>query len=282
MELKQCKEMWQEIFDDTSEYVDYYFENKAKRSTVYRDDVGKELASMAFFTPYTACYRGEKYVVPYIVGVATKPCYRGEKRMTKLLKKGLEEWFLEGAPFAFLSPASAEIYTPLGFCPIYHRETTEINRKGKLHFWVKAWKELSWREKEDAVSFAAERLQRFELYLEHSLDYYEEVQKELEALNGTILVLFQDENVVAVANYIQEEKHEITELLCKEENAEKVVETLLDYVDSDTIIFDDSFFIRDLQGDDILRKKQKEPYIMWKTKEHIPKEICSCYINDIT
>lgn len=280
--MKQCKEMWQEIFGDTTEYVEYYFANKAKRSTLYRDEVGDELASMAFFTPYAAYYRGKRCEVPYIVGVATKPLYRGEKRMTKLLTKGVKEWFDKGAPFVFLSPASAEIYTPLGFQGIYQRETTEVRRVGKEHYLVKDWKTLTSHEKTSMISFVAEKLEAFDLYLEHSLSYYEEVQKELEALAGSVLVLFQGEKVMAVANYIHEENYEITELICHRGDAEAVVDSLLAYAHTDYMVFEDSYFISEWQGEGISRKKQKEPYIMWKTKEHTSEEICSCYINDIT
>ena len=91
-QMKERYLLWERVFEDTKQYMDYYFSNKARRSQCIEDREGETLCSMAFFTPYSVVYQGEKMTLPYIVGVATRiwnsvDKFTGETRWDRVMKK---------------------------------------------------------------------------------------------------------------------------------------------------------------------------------------------------
>lgn len=283
--MKEYRELWRKAFGDTERYMDYYFSRKAMRSEVWEDWVGNQLCSMAFFISYDAIFRGERCRLPYIVGVATDPVHRHEGRMTYVLTQGMKYMRAKGCPLVFLSPANPEIYKPLGFIPVYWRETTILQGTGRLSLQVKEWDSLHDVEKEQAAQFAEGQIQRegFDLHLIHHVAYYDEVNRELQALEGGLLVLYDGEQIAGVANWIREEGcQEVTELICRREAAERVLESLQAWVKDEQLTVDDSTFISHVEGTGIARRKQKYPYLMCYMLDGSTDMGLRCYINDIT
>lgn len=283
--MKAHRNLWQKAFRDPEEYMDYYFSHKALRSGVYSDYDDGKLCAMAYFTPYPAVFMGKKCKAHYIVGVATEAEYRHQRRMTRLLEQGIMVCHQEGSPLVFLSPEKLRVYQSLGFEGTYWRETTTVTSGGSSWFRSISFNALREKEKGNVAGFAGTMLaaEGFELYLEHSLMYYQEVVKEMNALGGDVLVLYDDREIVAAVNYIYEDaQYEVTELICRPEMGKKVVETICAHLRTSFLIIDDSYFISDLEGDGISREKQEKPYIMYRTTSAEESPVLKCYINDIT
>lgn len=281
----EYRRLWRDAFGDTEKYMDYYFHKKASRSIIYEDRREGELCSMAFFTMYDAVLRGKPCRLPYIVGVATDKNRRHEGRMTRTLLTGMEEMSKQGCPLVFLSPADPAIYAHLGFEPGYERQTTIWEKSGHSTLQIQGWDSLQNTQKIQVAAFAKEQLKNemFDLYLDHHEQYYHEVNQELKALNGELLVLFDQETIVGVANWIVEEgRNEVTELICSRDMAGGVMESLHTWCGGDALIVDDSTFIDHLKGNGIRHKKQEIPYLMYCfLKADSPLRL-RCYINDIT
>lgn len=283
--MKTHKRLWREAFHDSKEYIDYYFANKAIRSGVYSDYDNDFLCSMAYFTPYETMFMGRECKSHYIVGVATEKNYRHQRRMTKLLEQGIAVCCQEESPLVFLSPETPRVYKTLGFVGTYWRETTTVNYRGDRWFRIVPFQEMKKREKEEVAAFAGHMLaaEGFELYLKHSAAYYEEVEKEMNALNGGVLAVYEGKEPVAVVNYICEDgQMEVTELICRKDKGKKVVETVSDYLNTTFLKIDDSYFISEIEGKGIVREKQERPYIMYKVTSEEESPVLRCYINDIT
>lgn len=282
---REYRQLWRKAFGDTEEYTDYYFTKKASRSELYEDREGGELCSMAFFTMYDAILRGKPCRLPYIVGVATDEYRRHEGRMTRILLSGMEEMKKQGCPLVFLSPADPAIYTPLGFVPGFMRQTTIWERKGHSSLQIRTWDSLDGKQRQQAAAFAEEQLRKesFDLHLVHHERYYDEVNQELQALEGSLLVLFGQGGIEGVANWIVEEgQQEITELICRREMADGVMESLQAWCGGDKLTVDDSTFIAHLHGSGIRRKKQDKPYLMYRFLDPYSSVGLRCYVNDIT
>lgn len=283
--MKTHKKLWKEVFHDSKEYIEYYFANKAVRSGVYSDYDDGHLCAMAYFTPYEAMFMGRECKTHYIVGVATDKNYRHQKRMTKLLEQGIAVCFQEESPLVFLSPETPRVYKTLGFVGTYWRETTTVNYTGERWYKTVPFNELNKKRKDELAEFAEAMLlsEGFELYLKHSAGYYEEIEKELNALNGGVLVLYEGQEIVAAANYICEEgQMEVTELICQKDKGKKVIETISDHLGTAFLKIDDSYFISEIEGKGIVREKQEKPYIMYKITSTEESPELRCYINDIT
>ncbi len=286
------RKMWKEIFGDTDRYIDFYFREKAARSRIYSRYEGGTLASMAFFTPYEVICCGKECVCPCIVGVATRPEYRHRGYMRSLLEQGLREAAQHGSKLAFLTPADEKIYEPLGFRGVQYR--TVVRASGRCRAWYTAhpFIQLEQGEKERAAQFAAQVLSgmRFDLYRKRSAAYYEMLDKEASALDGSVIVLKEKDRVRGVVSYIYEDRrYEVTEAVCREDDGQKALESVCDYLMADsrggeaeqTVVFSDGECLRRASGAGIMRERERTPYIMVRDLENEPREI-RAYINDIT
>ena len=92
LEGKEClslRLLWEEVFwEDSREFTDYYFEEKAEGNHGFVLRIGEEDVSMLYLSPYTMMLReGDLFTgreINYIVGVATKEKYRHRKRGSRL------------------------------------------------------------------------------------------------------------------------------------------------------------------------------------------------------
>ncbi len=283
------RELWKEIFGDTDQYIDYYFEEKAKRSKIYSRYEKDELASMAFFTPYEMVYRGELCSCPYIVGVATREESRGRGYMRTNIEQGLDEFREAGARLAFLNPADEKIYQPLGFLPVYYRRQYEVYGNKTKWFEVVSLSQMSKEKMKDLEKFSCEHLNAsdLDLYMCHSAGYLAQLHKEMKALEGEVIVLWEDEKICGMAAYTREEDvYEVTEVICDPKDGRKVLESICAYLDEEEgkkVIILDGYFLGEVSGEGIRSVKCRKPYIMVKAL-NMKEEVTGLhvYINDIT
>ena len=285
------KELWKEAFGDTDQYIDYYFKEKAGRSRVYSKYVDDALVSMMFFTPYEVVYRGRGIICPYIVGVATKESHRRRGYMRMLLEQGLKEAEARGCELAFLCPADESIYEPFGFLGVQYRKQLTVSGCGLVRgrYAVSCFADLTEEEKTQAAAFAADRLASsdFDLYMKRSVAYYEGVQKEMEALDGGVLVMREGPAIHGIAAYTYEEgQYDVTELLCAVPDGPEAVETVCGFLtkgSGEAVLFSDGQFLDQVDGVGIIRKTERRPSIMLKElAESRVAERLRVYINDIT
>ena len=120
---KITRPLWEEVFyEDSIQFTDYYFENKAKKNIGYV--IGQApYDAMMFRTPYTLQIGETQKEISYIVGVATRKEYRHRGYMRELLMHSFREMYQEKNPFTFLMPANPAIYEPFDFKYIYERDS---------------------------------------------------------------------------------------------------------------------------------------------------------------
>lgn len=124
--------------------------------------------------------------------------------------------------------------------------------------------------------------------MEHSVSYYEEISRELQALGGKLLIVYGGGmKLCAVVHMIHETKeYEIVEMLLSKEavrpeNVRKVTDAVLYHLNIQTLVIEDGWFLKNLSGIGIKKEPQEKPYIMCRTMNGESPEIL-CYINDIT
>lgn len=126
----QVRALWEYCFDDSPEFVDFFFQNRyAPENTLAVFDGGK-LASCLQFLPYTLRIRGRSLPCPYIVGVSTWPEYRGRGLIRRLLSATLDQLNNRDISFSVLLPFSYPFYRKYGWeiCyeqTMYHDFLTE-------------------------------------------------------------------------------------------------------------------------------------------------------------
>ena len=124
--MELLRGLWEEVFDDPEEFVDYYFENVCKENKVLSAYVGDKLIGMLYLNPYNMLVDGEELKSYYVVGVAVVYSMREKGIMKAMMKKALEDVSKEGIEFVFLMPALEDYYNNLGFKKIYNTKTMDF------------------------------------------------------------------------------------------------------------------------------------------------------------
>lgn len=234
-ECLKLRPLWKEVFhEDSREFTEYYFAEKAARNHAFALEKGNRFLSMVHLAPYDMMVRtGENFAcvrTSYIVGVATKEQYRHRGFMDRLLKHSLSWLYEREQPFAFLMPASPEIYRPYQFTYIYDREEYRPVRSGRAGAGLYAasaaddgFSAAVLREGEipQLVDYVNQRLRsRMDVFVRRDEAYYRTMQKELLAQNGELFLLRKEsgegggdgtKEIAGYYLYTQEEKPEILE-----------------------------------------------------------------------
>ena len=108
---REVMELWRICFDDTEEFVQFYFDKKYKEENalVYWDEQGAAIAALQ--TPlYPMTFGVTQIVTGYISGACTHPLARARGVMTKLLREAFYVMRGRKIPVSTLIPASEWLY----------------------------------------------------------------------------------------------------------------------------------------------------------------------------
>ena len=98
-------ELWHRCFEDTDEFIRFYFERKYSdaNSLIYEEN-GKALSALQML-PYPMRWENVTVDTSYISGACTLPDVRNRGFMTLLLQNALQEMYDRGIAFSTLIPA---------------------------------------------------------------------------------------------------------------------------------------------------------------------------------
>lgn len=119
--ITECREknltrkLYEETFDDSREFVDYYYKEKCKDNRIIVSVEKGEVISMLHLNPYMVNLCGTAVKSYYVVAVATKAERRHEGQMARVFEKAFDILKSEHVPFVFLMPVDEAIYSWMGF-----------------------------------------------------------------------------------------------------------------------------------------------------------------------
>ncbi len=117
-DIPQLKKIWADIFNDSPEFINWFFESRFMADLCYVCEKDGEIISCLHGYPVTLNVRGVPVHAISVSGVATLPQFRGKGIMKKLLGEYLIKVKEKGYPLAVLTAVNPEIYKPLGFVHI--------------------------------------------------------------------------------------------------------------------------------------------------------------------
>lgn len=213
-ERGRTRKLWEEIFPEDSEaFLDYYYTEKTGTNEILADEAGGEIVSMVQWNPYPLWVNGRIWDSRYLVAVATRPEYRRQKRMARLLEAGMKKYASLGMPFCWLMPAKEEIYLPFGFRYVFQKWEGELpfgTSTGDLSVVTLTDEDLT------AAAFFLEREleDRFQVFPERTEEYLRTLQKEVASEGGGLAAVLNKEELAGVFSYWPgEEQTEIRELV---------------------------------------------------------------------
>lgn len=125
--LEQVADLWDYCFEKKDDpFFKYYFQNYCFKQNMVLGGFEKQkdcekLRSMVHINPYRVRMRGVEQMMPYLVGVATAPEYRGQHLFEPLLQTVFKVLRSEHIRFVNLMPIYAGIYQPYEFAYTCYR-----------------------------------------------------------------------------------------------------------------------------------------------------------------
>lgn len=214
-ELTPIKRLWDDIFEDSEAFTEYYFENICNKNDIVVASENNQIIGMVHLNYYDAVYYGRDVKAVYIVGVAVKKQYRRKGIMRKMLEFGLEYAGKQGAAFAFLMPKRDEYYRGLGFEKIYTTKKIKLRLCSEFDeichvepYMVYLLEKCSHVTERISLSVNNVLADRYRVFNKRSKTYLEQMQKEHKCQNGGVYILCGDEGYEDIMGVFSYDKYD--------------------------------------------------------------------------
>ena len=215
--MTDSRKLWEEIFPEDSEaFLDHYDRVKSGRQWIQTDREDGKLISMIHWNPYRMRVRDREYETRYLVAVATRPEYRHQGRMARLLREGMRRYASEKMPFVWLMPADPAIYRPFDFRYVYEKsEGIWPQADGAIPGYLEV-RPLPEEEYGAAAQFLMEELPRhFEIFTCRDIPYLQMLASEVASERGRLMGICEEGRLAGVFSWWTGERTEIREMVCR-------------------------------------------------------------------
>lgn len=227
---KEYLDLWSCCFEDSQQYMDFYFQYKVSRNRIYDRKKDGAIVAMLHANPYTLIVKNQEQLAYYIVGVATKEEYRHQGKMRQLFDNVFLDIWEEKIPFIYLMPAKEKIYLPLGFRTCYQQMhmiftiekwnvviediILESKRENKELTFVR-YENLSKKEQKIVERNVSIQLKaNYDIFTKRDMEYEILREKEMQGAGGAVMTIWQEEQPVSMITYMSENGYvEIVEIL---------------------------------------------------------------------
>lgn len=245
----QLYNLWVNIFHDTRNFCDYYFSQKLADNKILVLEQNNEIASMIHLNPYTLSFNNINMKSNYIVGVATKECYRKKGFLKLLMTKSLKDMYNEKIAFTFLTTVDENIYWPYEFKFItscFEIKATQI--KNNLNSDISTV-DLSLTTFNEFIDYYNKKMQNsFGIYIVRSKFYIERLLKEMKCENGYVKLFFKNNLLQGyIMLYISETMIQVREMLYNKSVEYDIISYLQSILNNKTLIINDVKSIQELQ-----------------------------------
>ena len=134
---KNLIKLYKDSFDDSLEFIDYFFKTVYKKANVvsfFKDGI---CISALHLVPKKIRYQNKIINCPYIVGAATLENFRTNGYMGSVIKKAFDKLFRRGNVLTALYPFKHSFYEKFGFKTISYSTVFETKAKTADSFYQK-------------------------------------------------------------------------------------------------------------------------------------------------
>ncbi len=118
METKELKELYKDGFDDSKEFIDYFFSNCITEDNVLLKKENGKIISAGYVIEKPAFFLGRKTLLPYFSALSTLKDYRGKGHIASIIDEGFKKLYDRGYAFCVLHPFNREYYKRYSFADI--------------------------------------------------------------------------------------------------------------------------------------------------------------------
>lgn len=192
----QITTLWKACFQDTEEFIRFYFDRKYKDedSLLYTENSIPLAASLML--PYSMAWQNTIVRTSYISGACTHPQARKRGIMTRLLQEGFQEMYNRGIAFTTLIPAEKwlyDFYARLGYATVFHRHTIQYTPspiRQENECTVKIISHWDSTVISTTYSYFTRHMHSHPCHVIHSFDDYQDILTDLHMSNGCLAIAY--------------------------------------------------------------------------------------------
>ena len=205
-DLNQIKDIWKYCFNDTEDFMGYYFNNKYKEeNTIVLEE--NSIVSSLQMNKYTLNINGANYKVSYVVGVSTLPQVRGKGYMKYIMEYMFNELYNNNELISILMPIDYRLYRKYGYEHCYDQLEYSLDIESLKVSKVNGKMESINLENEKYLAKIYKNhmiLNELNRYVERNEEYYKTLIKEVESEGGYIYLNKNEEYDGYIIYFISE------------------------------------------------------------------------------
>ncbi|MCI8306893.1 MAG: GNAT family N-acetyltransferase [Lachnospiraceae bacterium] len=197
-EKKNIIPLYREVFDDSDDYVRYFYKKVLPESGVFTCTVNGRIVGMLCLIPKRICVGTKIISCYYIYGVATRPDWRRKGVMSHIMKEAVNHLRLHGTSdyFTYLIPnpaGNAAIYEKYGFGGVMDKICV-TDKTGGVFCEKHIVKRRAGRSDIACLAeFAAAHVSKsYDVYITRDNSYFENMFSLMEAEGGSIDIYFEE------------------------------------------------------------------------------------------
>lgn len=197
-EKKEILPLYENVFDDSKEYVNYFYKNVMPKSSVFTCSVNGETVGMLCLIPKNVSVGDIRIACRYIYGVATRLEWRKKGVMSRIMKEAVNHLYMSGTSdyFTYLIPSpagNAAIYEKYGFGTVMDK-VCETDKTDGVFYENNILKRRAVRSDIGCLSeFATAHVSKsYNVYLTKDKSYFESMFSLMEAEGGGIDIYFAE------------------------------------------------------------------------------------------
>lgn len=205
-DLKEIKKIWDDIFNDSVGFTNYYFNVVCKENRVFTVCDNNKVIGMIHCNPYKILINNTPADAVYVVGVAVLPEYRGKGIMKEMLKCVLNEMKNNGIKLAFLMPENENYYIGSGFCKVISNYDYKIiiptNAVEQNIITTAPIDKMDEKEKNDlAIKINNYLASKYDIFCERNNHYLDKIVAEAQAQNGNAEIVAYKNEIICFFSY---------------------------------------------------------------------------------
>ncbi|QOR36086.1 GNAT family N-acetyltransferase [Clostridium sp. 'deep sea'] len=200
-DLLEIKELWQYCFDDSEQFVNYYFKNRyIPENTLVIEENSRIITSLQM-NQYQLHVANKTINTSYIVGISTLPDKRGIGLMKRILPAALQAIKSKGQSFALMMAIDSRLYLKYQFAYIceqlcFNYQTANCK---KQHINV-SYKKASHEDSRILMEIYNRKYRNTFIKLLRDEEFFKELIKELASENIN-LFLIKDNDLTEYTGY---------------------------------------------------------------------------------
>ena len=183
----ESRSLYEESFEDSKEFVDYYYTHMATHNHILTLKIKEEIAAMLHIVPKQFHYQKE---ADYYYAIATAKKHRKKGYMERLLKKAMKFSYRNQKGLVYLVPAINGLYEKFGFASFGVRFSPLTICSKRNEYEKTVYEEYSGElASRLRTTFTENIAPRFDDYIERDETYYEVLLNGLFAEGGKTEIL---------------------------------------------------------------------------------------------